>query len=160
MAHSAVTSGAIKYGRVNYMIRAKLYKGLLNGSMQLGSLIDEERVKLESGCICAYCGATDKLSIDHILPQARGGENSADNAVFACRRCNSSKNDNDLLEWYSSKGEFPPLLILRRYLKLVYNYCEANSLLDSAIDSFNNDIHPFRIDYIPTSFPAPSVLRL
>jgi hypothetical protein len=40
---------------------------------------------------CLRCGTTDKLTIDHKRPVARGGTNSADNLQTLCGPCNSSK---------------------------------------------------------------------
>ncbi len=43
---------------------------------------------------CAYCGKTDLvLTIDHILPRSRGGEDSWENLISACPKCNSKKGD-------------------------------------------------------------------
>ena len=45
---------------------------------------------------CQYCGKrypTSELSIDHVLPQSRGGENSWSNLVCACVRCNARKGN-------------------------------------------------------------------
>ncbi len=46
---------------------------------------------------CTYCGApetTDSpLTIDHIVPLARGGTNRVENLAVACRRCNLAKSD-------------------------------------------------------------------
>jgi 5-methylcytosine-specific restriction endonuclease McrA len=43
---------------------------------------------------CQYCGArpgTAELSIDHVLPRARGGRTTWENCVLACVRCNRRK---------------------------------------------------------------------
>jgi 5-methylcytosine-specific restriction endonuclease McrA len=40
---------------------------------------------------CAYCGATGDLEADHRIPICRGGSNSIENILPACRRCNRSK---------------------------------------------------------------------
>mgnify|MGYP003547429472 CR=1 FL=1 len=160
MAHSAISQGATRYSRINLMIRARLYKGLISKTMNMGSLIDDEKVKLKAGCHCAYCGTTEQLSIDHLIPQIKGGANSADNSVFACRRCNSSKGSSDLFEWYNKRQCFPPLLIIRRYLKIVYLYCEANNLLGQQLEDVDRNTLPFRLDLIPTEYPEPSKLSL
>lgn len=160
MAHSAISQGATKYSRINFMIRARLYKGLINKTMNMGSLIDDEKEKLKSGCCCAYCGTTEQLSVDHLIPQIKGGANSADNSVFACRRCNSSKGGLDLFEWYNKRESFPPLLIVRRYLKIVYLYCEINNLLEQKLEEIDLSSLPFRLDLIPTDYPEPSKLSL
>jgi hypothetical protein len=45
---------------------------------------------------CAYCHTTEAntgqpMTVDHIYPQAQGGETTFDNLCFACRRCNEFK---------------------------------------------------------------------
>lgn len=40
---------------------------------------------------CLKCGATEKLSIDHIVPLVLGGSSDRDNLQTLCRSCNSSK---------------------------------------------------------------------
>lgn len=45
---------------------------------------------------CQYCGQRlprRELTIDHVVPRARGGETRWDNVVTACRRCNGRKGD-------------------------------------------------------------------
>lgn len=46
---------------------------------------------------CQYCGATGKdMTIDHIVPRGRGGQEKWDNLVCACRKCNMKKGDKSL----------------------------------------------------------------
>lgn len=40
---------------------------------------------------CAYCGAKEKLEVEHKIPLSRGGTNDISNIVPACRRCNRRK---------------------------------------------------------------------
>ena len=40
---------------------------------------------------CAYCGATEDLTQDHIIPLSRGGWHTISNIAPACRSCNSRK---------------------------------------------------------------------
>ena len=45
---------------------------------------------------CVYCGSTPPhgdLTIDHVMPRARGGGTSWENCVTACVRCNAKKAD-------------------------------------------------------------------
>lgn len=42
---------------------------------------------------CADCLSVDDITIDHIVPLSRGGEDNVDNLQFLCRPCNSSKSD-------------------------------------------------------------------
>ncbi len=39
---------------------------------------------------CAYCGGTAE-TVDHLVPQSRGGGNTWHNTVAACLRCNNLK---------------------------------------------------------------------
>jgi hypothetical protein len=43
---------------------------------------------------CAYCGDVAN-EVDHIVPKVKGGEDTLDNCVAACRRCNIQKKDQD-----------------------------------------------------------------
>ncbi len=50
---------------------------------------------------CQYCGrrtATDRLSVDHIMPRSRGGTTTWENCVLACVACNARKADRSLKE--------------------------------------------------------------
>jgi len=45
---------------------------------------------------CVYCTTNEAntgqpMTVDHITPQAQGGETTFDNLCFACRRCNEFK---------------------------------------------------------------------
>lgn len=41
--------------------------------------------------VCPECGSADDLTIDHIVPIARGGSNDLENLAVLCRPCNSRK---------------------------------------------------------------------
>jgi len=46
--------------------------------------------------LCLYCGqafARRDLSRDHVMPRSRGGPDTWENCVTACKRCNHHKND-------------------------------------------------------------------
>jgi 5-methylcytosine-specific restriction endonuclease McrA len=43
---------------------------------------------------CQYCGRGDlPLTIDHVVPRTRGGDESWENLVCACMKCNNKKGD-------------------------------------------------------------------
>ena len=79
MAHSAVEKKQENYASFNFMIRAKLLKGLTNGTMNIRSIFDDEKIKLQSGKICNYCGSPKNLALDHIFPVKHGGKDDAEN---------------------------------------------------------------------------------
>lgn len=45
------------------------------------------------GYRCSECGAHQDLTIDHIIPLSRGGDDSLDNLRWLCRSHNSQKGD-------------------------------------------------------------------
>jgi len=40
---------------------------------------------------CQYCGSTEDLTFDHVVPRARGGRTSWENVTTACAKCNLQK---------------------------------------------------------------------
>ena len=48
---------------------------------------------------CVYCGSSNNLTLDHVIPKSKGGENPWDNLVTACQKCNLEKADLDIEEW-------------------------------------------------------------
>jgi CRISPR/Cas system Type II protein with McrA/HNH and RuvC-like nuclease domain len=56
--------------------------------------ISRERIFRRDEHRCVYCGETfteDLLTLDHVEPRMRGGDNSEGNLVTACRACNTRK---------------------------------------------------------------------
>lgn len=158
MAHAAVTRKDNKYGRRHFIIRSRLYKGLNEKTMTIGQLAEDEKLKLFLPQACCYCGSKELLVADHLIPTKRGGENKGDNLIWACRTCNSSKGAKDMLEWFNEKGQFPSLLLLRRYLKLAIELCQNKEIMD--IELSKAPEIPISISEIPVSFPQPNQLKL
>jgi len=51
---------------------------------------------------CHYCGGVFKpseLTLDHIVPVARGGRSTKGNCVPACKECNNRKKNLLPVEW-------------------------------------------------------------
>ncbi len=72
-AHAALKDGRTQYTKTDHMIHAKLKKGLVNGTIKMRSLYDDERTKMTEAQACCYCGSTDNLCMDHLIPRMRGG---------------------------------------------------------------------------------------
>jgi 5-methylcytosine-specific restriction endonuclease McrA len=54
----------------------------------------KRRVFLRDQDICQYCGrvcSKNNKTVDHVLPQSRGGEDSFTNCVTSCKRCNNNR---------------------------------------------------------------------
>jgi 5-methylcytosine-specific restriction endonuclease McrA len=57
-------------------------------------VLTRKNILRRDGYKCAYCGRGDlTLTIDHIVPKARGGDDSWENLVSACTNCNNKKGD-------------------------------------------------------------------
>jgi hypothetical protein len=115
------------------------YKKLVSGEMKWSSTLRDHLKELEQGKVCAYCGATEGLSMDHIIPVCRAGIHpriakmleSSDNTVCACRKCSSTNSGKDIFEWYGFErvGEIPRL-VLPKFLKLAHDVHEMQGTLD------------------------------
>lgn len=160
MAHMALEKQHKEYTTIHFVIRAKLFKGLKDGTMNMRSIFDDEKVKLSTGNICNYCGSIENLTLDHILPKYGGGKDDAENLIYACKSCNSSKGKKDLMEWMNTKDEFLPLMVIRRYLKLLYYQAEKHNMLDLSISELSEMTISYNVKHIPTSYPKPDKLKL
>lgn len=59
-------------------------------------MLTRENIYARDRYICQYCGKRYEpkyLSLDHVIPESRGGPFSWDNIVTACRKCNHVKAD-------------------------------------------------------------------
>ncbi len=43
---------------------------------------------------CSFCGETENLTLDHIIPVSKGGENISQNFQVLCQSCNSRKSNS------------------------------------------------------------------
>ncbi len=160
MAHAALVRKQLKYAKLDYIIRARLFHGLKNSRLNVRSIFDDEKIKLQTGQVCNYCGSSERLALDHIFPKRYGGIDEAENLVYACTRCNSSKGKKDLMEWMNSSGSHLPILVIRRYLKLTLTYCIKHDLIDKSVDELRELELPFKIELLPVKFPQPKYLKL
>ena len=49
------------------------------------------RIYKRDGYECVYCGSKKSLTLDHVIPKSRGGENTWENLVTSCFKCNLKK---------------------------------------------------------------------
>ena len=85
----------------NYRFIMDRVSALKKGAIKMSdSLCETKRQLKDEPRVCEFCGSDQDLSFDHIIPHSRGGPDSAENLVLACRHCNGSKGGEDLYEWY------------------------------------------------------------
>ena len=78
-------------------------------------------VKEHFNCTCVYCGETyefKELTLDHVKPRSKGGQDLTTNVVCACRKCNADKGSSHWLGWMRKAFGFQPLreLIIHQHI--------------------------------------------
>ena len=80
--------------RVPSVIRRRTYINVRR--RREASSMKRLRIFMRDKFRCQYCGekkVAGQLTLDHILPRSRGGDNSPVNVVAACIACNNRKGD-------------------------------------------------------------------
>jgi len=67
-----------------------------------------ERLLSSWGGLCAYCGAAQADTLDHVIPRHRGGHTLESNLLPACCYCNHSKASSSWREWFELQEFFCP----------------------------------------------------
>lgn len=76
--------------QVPRVIRLLTYERLPRNTVKF----NRRNIFLRDGHRCQYCGkrySSPRLSLDHVLPKSRGGEDTWENIVCACLKCNVDK---------------------------------------------------------------------
>ena len=57
-------------------------------------VLSRKNILRRDGYKCQYCNKSDTaLTIDHIIPKSKGGDDSWENLITACISCNNKKGD-------------------------------------------------------------------
>ena len=80
----------------------------------MGEAAGRERVRQRANVACEFCGMSEtdtggQLTIDHFRPRGKGGDDSLDNLLYCCIRCNQYK-----LDYWPEGPDDPPLWNPRR----------------------------------------------
>ena len=73
-------------------VRAATIKRRLAAGGKSFSAAEWLQLLAHHGGACAYCGSKVLIEIDHRIPLIRGGSNTIENILPACRNCNRRKN--------------------------------------------------------------------
>jgi 5-methylcytosine-specific restriction endonuclease McrA len=58
-----------------------------------GVILSRQNIFKRDKFQCQYCGNSRDLTVDHVIPKARGGKSTWSNLVTACKPCNTRKGD-------------------------------------------------------------------
>lgn len=56
-------------------------------------VLSRQNIFKRDGFRCQYCGTSRDLTLDHVIPKARGGKSTWSNLITACKNCNARKGD-------------------------------------------------------------------
>jgi hypothetical protein len=115
------------------------FKDLQTSKIKWSDILRED-LKMEKKCV--YCGSNENLSKDHIIsvnkikpPEKCKHMFEIHNIIWACKKCNSSKSDKDLYEWYGIENRNKiPRLAEGKYLKLAFLCNQCRGTLDNVLD--------------------------
>ena len=85
--------------RERHGISARMSEAIREEAMMLNDSI-KRKVFDRDGKICAVCGSTEKLCVDHIFPVSRGGFTQMDNLQVLCEKCNIQKSNMTMEEFH------------------------------------------------------------
>lgn len=67
-------------------------------------------IYLRDGLACAYCGHSVEngaaLTLDHVKPHSKGGDNGERNLVTCCERCNKSRGNRSIKVWCAAVATY------------------------------------------------------
>ena len=85
---------------------------------------------------CHYCHwVTTEISIDHKIPQAKGGGNAMDNLVWSCVYCNLLKSDMDYDEFVFRRR------LKHRKLEALFEACKGSGPHSNATKKYQSRWH-------------------
>lgn len=147
--YAKLISGSTVGDRKNWGFVMFTYQKLKSKKIKPSEIIRENKKTFNEGKICVYCGSTEKLEWDHIIPKVKFVIDTFDNSVLACKKCNCQKNGRDPFEWYGRDNMHNiPRLVLGKYLKLIYDIHKKQGTLDSTDLDGDGEINVYDLGVI------------
>ncbi len=150
--------------RKNYGFIKKAFRELKTGAKSWSDITREDWHFVESEKSCAYCGSTEGLQREHIVPRSiKINERcpSCDaiqgihNQIFACSTCNLFKKDRGLYSFYKVRFrserkyyDIIPPLVEKKYLKTAFSCHQCANTLDAIDVDGDGKIGVLDIDYV------------
>jgi len=147
------------YGFIKTMLR-----DLQSGRKSWSDIEREDWLLVDSEKKCVYCGATENLSREHIVPKSLNIKpeckdcdtiHGIHNQVWACKNCNSKKGTKGLYEFY---GELHPddekfydrlpRILEGKYLKTIFKCHECAGTLDAGDLDGDGEVRVWELDWV------------
>ena len=86
-------------------------RGKIQNNKSFYVSLDEEKKMYLSPCFACQIHKPDEMTIEHLIPVDRHGDDGIGNLVPMCQSCNSSKQNKTFMEWrvFRMKRGRPPL---------------------------------------------------
>ena len=97
---------------------------------------------------CIYCGEKGVLTIDHLFPRSLNGPEDEKNVVWVCSKCNSSKGNRRVYEYWTIKEGLDgakynvPRIAEGKYLKFIYETLKEREMLNMTINDIIGRVCP------------------
>nr|MDO8097733.1 HNH endonuclease [Candidatus Njordarchaeota archaeon] len=122
------------FGKKQFAFVMDRFKKLQSGEIGWSTAIREYIKEREKPNECLHCGSKQNISTDHPIPRSKGGPDTADNAVTACKKCNSSKGEKGIYEWFQLDRRYEvPRIAQGKYLKLLLGLHKEKGTLDTEV---------------------------
>lgn len=129
-----------EFGFVTYQ-----FKKLKQGQIKMADRNGEIRVQMKSAPVCVYCG-DEADGWDHVIPRNKDGPDVMYNEVRACKSCNSSKGDKDLVDWWVNtlgrEERTLPRIPIGIYLKYAHDWHKMRDSLSTLANDLT-ELKPF-----------------
>lgn len=148
----------------HYGFIKKTFRELKNGIKSWSDIMREDWQFVEAEKKCIYCGVTEDLYREHIIPKSINIKSECatcnivqgiHNQVWACEHCNFSKGTLGLYEFFKLKHpkekkfyDLIPPLLEKKYLKTIYNCHVCAKTLEQGDLNGDGEITVLDIDFI------------
>lgn len=146
IAKSAMKTGDNQTAKKeHYGFIKKTFRDLRDGKISWSAILREDLQFADSDKACVYCGTTENLTKEHIIPKSLHINDRCatcdkiqgiHNIVYACKHCNSAKHDTGLYTFFNKLNgtvRDPDLispLLEKKYLKLMWCCHKCAGTLD------------------------------
>ena len=103
---------------------------------------ERQAIFKRDGFKCIICGATDNLTLDHIIPRSKGGTSEPENLQTLCKRCNTSKGNK--LDFMSAQQEGNGgLTSIQPRTELEPNSVRDGTLIPDSFNMIPDSLNPY-----------------